>query len=69
MEENFVDIKQELIKKIEDKEIQLQKAERESDVWNNKSKLKNSSNAKMSKIYVESLIKEIRKLREQLDTM
>ena len=63
-----MDIKQELIKKIEAKEIQLQKAVRERDVWNNR-KLKNHPNAKMSLIYVKSLIKEISKLREQLDIM
>jgi hypothetical protein len=60
--------KQELIKTIEEKESQLHKAELESSAWNN-GKYKNSSNASVSKIFVESLRKEISRLREQLDNV
>ncbi len=58
--------KQELLKKIAEKESQLIKAERESTAWN-RGKYKTSSNANMSKMLVESLRKEIAKLKLQLD--
>ena len=63
-----MDTRQELIKKIEDKESQLEKAQRESNAWNN-GKYNNSSNASMSKVLVESLRKDIQKLREQLESL
>ena len=57
--------KQELTDKIQQKEIQLSNAKRESDSWN-KGKYKNSSNAPISKIYVNSLQAEISDLYSQL---
>ncbi len=56
--------KQKLIKEIEKMELQLHRAEQESDAWNS-GKYKNSSNADVSKIYVDSLRKSIAKLRQQ----
>ena len=60
-----MDQKEELERKIEQIESQLHLAELESYAWN-KGKYKNHSNAQMSKIYVESLRKEIKLLRAQL---
>lgn len=60
--------KQNLEKKIEEKEAQLSRAEQESAAWN-KGKYKNSSNAPISKIYVESIRKELNELRTQLESL
>ncbi len=57
---------EDLIKKIEDKENKLSSAIRESDCWNKGKYKKSSSNAPISKIYVDSLRREISSLREQL---
>jgi hypothetical protein len=51
---------------IQKKEIQLQNAQRESAVLN-KGKYKKSSNAEISKIFVESLQREIASLYQQLE--
>lgn len=63
-----MDNKKELVAKIEEKEAQLQRAVQESNAWN-KGKYKTSSNAEVSKIYVDTLRKEISGLREQLALM
>ena len=60
--------KEELLALIEKKEQDLLRAEQESDAWN-KGKLKQSSNSKISKNYVESLRKEIAKLYEKLNSL
>ncbi len=60
--------KHELEMKIKEKELQLFRAERESGAWN-KDKHKNTSNAKISKIYVDSLREEINSLMAQLENM
>lgn len=57
--------KQELKKKLEEREVQLHKAELESDGWN-KGKYKGFSNASVSKILVNSLREDIVKLRYEL---
>ena len=57
--------KQELKKKLEEREAQLHKAELESDGWN-KGKYKGSSNASVSKTLVDSLRRDIAKLRDEL---
>lgn len=57
--------KNELIKKIQEKEKQLSIAVSESDAWNT-GKYKTSSNAKISKIFIDSLRKEIKCLHEEL---
>lgn len=54
-------IKEAIKKEIEEKEQQLARAKSESFAWN-KGKFKNSSNAQVSNIYVESLKKEISNL-------
>lgn len=51
--------------KIDEKERQLARAESECFAWN-KGKYKDSSNAQVSKIYVESLKKEISNLHQKL---
>ena len=61
----MLDKKQELIDKLEEKEAQLKRAERESQAWN-RGRHKSASNAPVSKLYVESLRKEIAELRQQL---
>ena len=66
--ENILDTKQELIDKIEEKKAQLYRAQRESETWS-KGKYKNSSNAPISKIYVTSLQKEIKELKQKLDSL
>jgi hypothetical protein len=58
----------ELKVKIDEKEIQLNSAERESNVWNS-GRFKSSSNVKVSKIFVDSLRKEIKEFHEQLYTL
>ena len=60
--------KKRLRQKIEEKEDQLARAERESAAWN-RGKYKNTSNASMSKILVESLRNEIRDLKSKLESM
>ncbi len=60
--------KQEIEKKIEDKESQLYRAEKESNAWN-RGKYKNFSNAPISKILIASLRKEITELRKQLESL
>ncbi len=60
--------KQEIEKKIEDKESQLYRAEKESNAWN-RGKYKNSSNAPISKILIASLRKDITELRKQLESL
>ena len=60
-----MDTKQELIEKIREKEAELQRSERESQAWN-RGRHKSASNAPISKLYVESLRKEIAELRQQL---
>jgi hypothetical protein len=54
-----------LREEIEKKERQLYRANKEMTVWN-KGKYKTHSNAKMSKLFVESLRKEIAGLHGQL---
>ncbi|MDX2424663.1 MAG: hypothetical protein QNK15_00245 [Cycloclasticus sp.] len=63
-----MDTKQELTDKIQEKEAQLYRAQRESEAWN-KGKNKNSSNAPISKILVESLKKEISELEQKLGAL
>ena len=60
--------KQEIKDKIQQKEIQLINAERESDAWNS-GKYKTSSNAFASKVFVKSLQDEISGLHSQLKDM
>ena len=55
-----------ILKKIKQKEMQELKAERESESWNT-GKYKDSSNAKISKIYLKSLRKEIASLYKELE--
>lgn len=57
--------KEELERKIKQREDQLYLAELESSAWN-KGKYKNHGNAQMSKRLVESLREEIKQLREQV---
>lgn len=57
--------KQEIEDKIQEKEEQLYRAQRESLAWD-KGKYKKSPQAKMSKLLVESLQKEIQELRQKL---
>ena len=57
--------KDELLNKILDKEKQLDRAQSESDCWNN-GKYKRSSNAPISKIFVSSIESEIASLRAEL---
>ena len=65
--EIILDTKQDLINKLEEKEAQLFRAQRESDSLN-KGKYKKSSNAQVSKIYVDSLQKEVDKLRQEIES-
>lgn len=60
--------KQELTDKIQEKESQLYRAQRESEAWN-KGKYKNSSNAPISKLLVKSLQKELNQLELQLEEL
>ena len=57
--------KNELIKIIEKKEKQLHAKEQEMSAWNS-GKYKTDPKAKASTIYVESLRKEIKEIREEL---
>jgi len=60
--------KQDIERKVEEKEIQLFQAEQESAAWN-KGKYKENSNAPMSKIYVESIREELNELRSRLEKL
>ncbi len=55
-----------ILQKIKEKELQESKAERESESWNT-GKYKDSSNAKISKVYLKSLRKEIASLYNELE--
>ncbi len=57
--------KQELLDSITKKEQQLSQAKREMNSWNS-GKYKNSSNASVSKVYVNALEDELSALRKQL---
>ena len=59
--------KDNLIKKIEVKESQLHDLEQERSTWNSE-KLKNSTNASLSKVLEESLRKDIARLKEKLES-
>ena len=63
-----MDKRAELLAIIDQKENQLHMAENESKAWN-KGKNKNSSNAQVSKIYVESLCNEIVQLKTKYETL
>jgi len=60
--------KQEIINEIEKKEQILHKAELESNAWNS-GKYKNSSNAKVTTVFVESLKKDIERLNTELSAL
>ena len=60
--------KDNLIKKIEVKESQLYNLEQESSAWNSE-KLKNATNASLSKVLEESLRKDIARLKEKLESI
>lgn len=60
--------KEELLEKIKEKEAEEIRAERESKAWNT-GKYKSSSNAKISKIYLQALRREIKDLKEQLSLL
>lgn len=60
--------RQDLEKKIEEKEAQLSRAQQESDAWN-KGQYKRSSNAQISKILVEKLRNELDELRSELESL
>jgi hypothetical protein len=60
-----MDQKQELLERLEKKMAQLHHAENEYSAWSN-GKYKKSSNAANSKIYVQSLRKEVDELRQQI---
>lgn len=55
-----------LIKKIEVKESQLDTMEQESNTWNSE-KLNNSTNAALSKVLADSLRNDIARLKEKLE--
>lgn len=57
--------KKELLDSITMKEQQLNQAKREMNSWNS-GKYKNSSNASVSKVYVNALEDELSALRKQL---
>ena len=63
-----MDKKSELLSKIEEKERQEYRASRESESWNT-GKSKGSSNAEISKIYLESLRREIKTLYKELEDL
>lgn len=63
-----MDKKNQLLRKIEEKEKQESRASRESESLN-KGKYKNSSNSEISKIYLESLRNEIKDLYKKLDEL
>ncbi len=60
-----MDKKEALEKKISEKEGQLYRATKESHAWN-KGKFKAYANAQREKLFVESLRKEVAKLKVQL---
>ncbi len=60
--------REELLAQITQAEQQLYKAELESSTWN-RGKYKHHSNAKISKIYLESIREGLRKLRNKLDSL
>ncbi len=60
--------KEELINKIQEKKDQLYRAQRECEAWN-KGKYKNSSNAPVSRMLVNSIEKEIKELQNKLDSL
>ena len=66
--ESNLKTKSDLLAAIEDKETQLQKAETESGAWN-RGKYKNSSNANVSKVLVESLREELIQMKAELINM
>lgn len=68
MPENSSSKRNELIKKIERVESQLQRESSESRSWNS-GKYKNTSQAQMSKILVESRRKELAKLCAALEEL
>ena len=60
--------KEKLLHEIEQNEQKLGLAEQESSVWN-RGRYKTSSNAKISKIFVNSLHEEIKNLKKQLSDL
>ncbi len=63
-----MNIKQDLARKIKDKEHQLSLARKESNALN-QGKYRTSSNAKISKVLVKSLCEEIDNLREKFENL
>ncbi len=60
--------REDLLTQIANAEQQLYQAELESSAWN-RGKYKQHSNAQISKIYVESIRKNLQKLRNELDSL
>lgn len=58
--------KEDLLKKIEVKESQLTTLEKESTTWDD-DKLNTSTNASISKVLIDSLRKDIARLKEKLE--
>lgn len=63
-----MDHRENLIKKIEVKESQLHTLEEESNAWDSET-LKDSTNAALSKVLIESLRKDIARLKEKLESV